>query len=188
MTDVSEAIKPKSDQLNAEDLLGTTITAQITKVEVKTGDQPISVWLTGHKRPWKPCKSMGRVMAFAWGRNSKDWEGKSVTLYCDPDVTWAGVKVGGIRISHLSDIPSTMDMSLTASRGKRKPYRVDKLQLAEQKPSAYPDAEFKEKLPAILETIASGKMTIEQAIARLEKTGKLTDAQKAQLQPNEEEF
>lgn len=189
MTDVSEAIKPKSDQLNAEDLLGTTITARIVKVEVKTGDQPISVWLSGHQRPWKPCKSMGRVMAVAWGRDSKAWIDKSVTLFCDPDVTWAGVKVGGIRISHLSGISHSIDMSLTASRGKRKPYRVDPLVVAE--PKAYPQAEFDEKLPTVLKTIKDGKMTAEQAIARLEKTGTLTEEMKAALvvsDNHEEEF
>ncbi|MFW0778595.1 MAG: hypothetical protein ACN2B6_12840, partial [Rickettsiales bacterium] len=126
---------------------------------------------------YKPCKSMIRVMITAWGDNGADWVGKSMTLYCDPEVMFGGVKVGGIRISHVSHIESAIGMSLTATRGKRKPYRVDPLVAAE--PAAYPSDVFAEKLPDMIGVMQSGKMTREQVIAHCEKTGKLSDEQKA---------
>ena len=181
--DVTDAIKPKSDQLNAEDLLGTTITAIIQAVEVGQGDQPISVWLVGYDRPWKPCKSMARVLAYAWGRDSRQWINKGVTLFCDPEVKWAGVKVGGIRVSHLTDIKSALDMSLAMSKGKRKSLRVEKLVIESPIAPAYPNEQFNEKLPAMLGAIESGKMTVEQVIAHCEKTGTLTSEQINQLTP-----
>lgn len=128
MTDVSHAIQPKSDQLNAEDLIGISLTAKIVSVEVKqTTDQPISVFLDAHKRPWKPCKSMARIMAAVWGRESSKWIGHSVTLYNDPTVIWAGVQVGGIRISHITGIDKPQVFNLSISKGKRKGYTIEPL-------------------------------------------------------------
>ena len=179
MHDVTEAIQPKSDQLNADDLIGSTLTSAIESVIVSQGDQPITIKLTGHARPWKPCKSMGRVLAMAWGKDSRVWVGRSVTLFCDPSVTWAGVSVGGIRVSHLSHIKHSIDMSLTASKGKRKPFKVDPLVIAEPKP--YPPKSFAEKLPAMRAALESGKMTPAAVIAQCEKTGTLTNEQKAAI-------
>ena len=34
----------------------------------------------------------------AWGNNENDWAGHVVELYVDPGVTWAGKRVGGIRL------------------------------------------------------------------------------------------
>jgi hypothetical protein len=126
--DVSHALQPKSDQLNADDLIASPMTYIIQQVDVReSGDQPISIWLQGFSRPYKPCKSMGRVLATAWGTDSSMWAGQGITLYCDPTVTWAGKAVGGIRISHLTGLQQPMQISLTASRGKRKPFTVQPL-------------------------------------------------------------
>lgn len=129
MTDVTLAIQPKSDQLNSDDLLHP-ITFIIQQVEVKQSiEQPISVWMQGYQRPWKPCKSMARILATAWGTDSRYWIGHGLTLFKDPTVTWAGSAVGGIRISHITGIDQPMQISLTTTRGKRKPYSVQPLNL-----------------------------------------------------------
>jgi hypothetical protein len=47
-----------------------------------------------------------------------------MTLYNDPNVMFAGEKVGGIRISHLSHIPKTLEMSLMASKKKKTVYKM----------------------------------------------------------------
>ena len=130
MTDISHAIQPKSDQLNSDDLIATPMTFIIQQVDVKqSGDQPISVWLQNFPRPWKPCKSMARVLATAWGTDSSVWAGQGLTLYRDPSVRWAGVEVGGIRVSHMTGLQQPLSLSLTASRGKRKPFTVQPLNL-----------------------------------------------------------
>ena len=67
---------------------------------------------------------MCRVMVTAWGADSKKYIGRSMTLYRDEKVKWAGMEVGGIRVSHMSDIDSAMTMALTVTRANKKPFTV----------------------------------------------------------------
>lgn len=128
MSDMTQVIVPKSDQMNADDLISGPVTIKITGVTIKSGEQPISIHYEGDNgKPYKACKSMCRVMVTAWGADSKRYTGRSMTLYRDPSVKWAGMEVGGIRISHMTDIDSALTMALTATKGSRKPYRVDVL-------------------------------------------------------------
>lgn len=180
--DIRAAAAPKSDQLNADDLVGASMNITVTAVKSGNKEQPIVVHYEGENgRPYKPCKSMIRVLMTAWGDNGKDWVGKTMTLFNDPTVKWAGIEVGGIRISHVSNITNSIAMSLTATRGKRKPYRVDPLVVTQPKPEHYPLITFNEKLPAMIDAITSGKMTVDQVIAHCEKTGTLTNEQKSRL-------
>ena len=39
-----------------------------------------------------------RAMQRLYGNKTKDWPGKSVTMYSDPDVKFGGKVVGGVRI------------------------------------------------------------------------------------------
>src|SRR4051812_19975879 len=123
MNDMRPVIVPKSDQINSDDLLAGPITITITKVDIRPGtEQPISVFYEGDNgKPWKPGKSMARVMVTCWGPDANNYIGRSVTLFCDTTVTWGGMAVGGIRISHLSHIDSAQTMALTATKGKKKP-------------------------------------------------------------------
>ena len=127
--DMKQAIVPKSDQLNADDLLSGPITVKITGVSVKGGqEQPVSISYEGDNgKPYKPCKSMCRVLVTAWGADSSLYVGRSLTLYCDPKVKWGGMEVGGIRISHMTNIEDTMTMALTVTRANKKPFIVNPL-------------------------------------------------------------
>lgn len=129
MSDMTPTIIAKSDQLNASDLVGGPITITITKVDVRdTKDQPVSVHYQGDDgKPFKPCKSMCRVMVAAWGADSKAYPGKRLTLFCDPSVKWAGLEIGGIRIKAMSDIDGPLLTSVTLAKGSKKPYRVEPL-------------------------------------------------------------
>lgn len=129
MNDMSSAIAPKSDQLNADDLISGPRTIVIRDVNIRaTPEQPVSIYFDGDDgKPWKPCKSMSRVLVAAWGPDAKRYVGRSATLYRDPKVKWGGLEVGGIRISHLSDIERDMILALTETRGKRAPYKVNVL-------------------------------------------------------------
>lgn len=178
-TNLRDTIVPKSDQLNADDLIAGPMTVKITGVKRGDSEQPVIVALDG-QRPYKPCKSMRRVLISAWGDDGSKWVGRSLTLYNDPDVKFGGVKVGGIRISHMSDIPSDLVMSLTATRGKRSEYKVTKLTRA-----MYPAADFAKNLAAWRDVIASGKMTSAQVIAKAEQRGTLTDQQRQQIMATE---
>jgi hypothetical protein len=63
----------------------------------------------------------------AWGSQSSAYIGRRVTLYRDPEVTFGRDKVGGIKVSHLSDIKGQLKVALTVTRGKRAPHIVDML-------------------------------------------------------------
>jgi hypothetical protein len=129
MNDMKPTITPKSDQLNADDLLSGPITIKISAVTVHGGqEQPVSISYDGDNgKPYKPCKSMCRVLVGAWGADSALYVGRSLTLYCDPKVKWGGMEVGGIRISHMSNIDSAMTMALTVTRANKKPFVVQPL-------------------------------------------------------------
>ena len=133
MTDLSKTIAPKSDQMNFDDFVsGESKTIKITKISGNSEpQQPISINYEGDKgKPYKPCLSMRRVLVNAWGADGISYVGKSLTLYGDPKVVFGGIAVGGIRISHLSDIPAPLTMALTASKSSRKPYTVQPLKAA----------------------------------------------------------
>ena len=135
MTDISTTIAPKSDQLNADDLIAGPRSITVTKVTAaeSTPEQPVSIFYEGDNgKPYKPCKSMRRLLVFAWGKDGQQYKGRRMTLFLDPEVKFGGIKVGGIRISHLSHIDGPLSLALTASKGKRAPYNVEPLR--ESKP------------------------------------------------------
>lgn len=131
MNDMRVAIVPKSDQLNADDLIAGPLTITIKNVSIRQStEQPVSIHFEGDNgKPYKPCKSMSRVMVHAWGPDANQYAGKSMTLYRDPSVKWGGVEIGGIRISHMSHIKGDETMALTATKGSRKLFTVKPLQV-----------------------------------------------------------
>lgn len=150
-TDMAPVIVPKSDQISADSLLTGPLTITITAVDIRPGtEQPVSIsYADDNGQPWKPCKSMSRVLVSAWGPDSKAYVGRSVTLYRDPKVKWGGMEVGGIRISHMSHISGDLVLALTATKGKRVGFTVKALkadpaprQAPQQRPA--PDAPPKE--------------------------------------------
>lgn len=123
---LAETIIPKSDQLNADDLLTGPIVVRIVGARVTREEQPVIIDVEG-RRPWKPCKTMRRVLVAAWGDDETAYVGRWVELYNDPDVTFGTDRTGGIRIGKLSDIPRTMNIPLTVKRGKKKIHTVEPL-------------------------------------------------------------
>lgn len=129
--DMREGLKSnKSDQLNADDLLLGPKTITITEItRGSTREQPYAFHYEGDDgRPWKPCLSMRRVMAKAWGTaEGADYIGRKVMLYNDETVTWAGRAVGGIRIKALSHISEPKTIAITDKRGSKKNVTVEVL-------------------------------------------------------------
>lgn len=122
--DLRDTVIPKSDQLNADDLLSGPMTVQIAAVSPGSKEQPVVIRIDG-MRPYKPNKSMRRVLLALWGEDGHVWVGRLLTLYRDPEVKYGGVKLGGIKISHMSDIDKPVEIMLTVTRGRREPHRVD---------------------------------------------------------------
>ena len=136
--DLTASIVPKSDQLNADDLMAGPVTVTIAKVSAGSAEQPVDVHLTEFPgRAFRPSKSMRRVMVAAWGVEASAYTGRRMTLYRDPTIRFGGMEVGGIRISHLSHIDKSFTLALTVTRGKRAPLTVEPLaDVAPTKPAA----------------------------------------------------
>lgn len=135
MNDMSGVIVPKSDQINADDFIAGPQTITIRDVQIRGGqEQPVSIFFNGSEKAFRPCKSMSRVLVHAWGADAKLYIGRSLTLYRDPTVKWGGLEVGGIRISHMSNIEGKLQMQLTATKGQRRPHVVMPL-LTQQRPA-----------------------------------------------------
>ena len=176
-----DTIAPKSDQLNADDLTGTTRVIRVTAVKRGSGkDQPVVIEYSGMDgRPYKPCKTVRRVLIAAWGEDGREWAGRSMKLYSDPEVKFGGVKVGGIRISQLSHMEKELKILLTSTRGKRDETRITRL-------PTYPDESFKKNKPLWVSAIKEGKLDIDTLIDKASNTGILTDEQILQLKKETE--
>lgn len=128
MTPLQEALAPRSDQLNADDLIAGPRTLKITAARIVEGDRGIKRITLNYEgdqgKPFKPCKTMGRAMVMVWGiTDEAQMVGKSITVFRDPDVDFGPDKgIGGIRISHMSHISGPKTVKLTVSQGKRKPF------------------------------------------------------------------
>lgn len=134
--DMNQVIQPKSDQINADDLIAGPMTVTIEAVNIDPrSEQPISISMAGMKKVFRPCKSMARVMVQAWGADASKYAGRSMTLYRDPKVKWGGLEVGGIRISHMTGLDAPLTMMLTQTQKQRAPYKVQPLQIQQQQAS-----------------------------------------------------
>lgn len=130
ITDLRGTIVPKSDQLNAEQLLGGDMTITVTDVRMGNDEQPVIIhYHNDNGRPFKPSKTVRKILIFAWGEDGRNWIGKSMTLFNDQSVRFGGMTVGGIRVSHLSDIDREIAISLTATKGKKAQHTIQVLQM-----------------------------------------------------------
>lgn len=129
--DLTETIAPRSDQINAEDLLTGPRTFTIHSVSAGNAEQPVNVHLVEIPgRPYKPSKTMRRVLVSVWGKESDVYAGRSLTLYRDPDVRFGKDAVGGIKISHMSHMDKPWKGALTSTRGKKAVHTVEPLKVA----------------------------------------------------------
>lgn len=162
MTDLSDTIAPKTDQLNADDLIAGPIKITITKVVKKDGDkqQPTWIYYQGDNgKPWKPCLGMRRILIEAWGTKGDDYVGRAAKLYRDKEVIYGGKKQGGIRISHLSHIDAPMETLVTIRKGFREPFTVHPLSVVAKKEITEADkaAAARKKADAIIAAIANAQ-------------------------------
>lgn len=167
MNTMLDTIIPKSDQLNADDLIGgKTITIAITGIDIKMDEQPVSIHFEGDGgKPYRPGKSMRRVLVNVWGPDANVYVGRRLTLYRDDGVKFGGMEVGGIRISHMSHLDKPMTMALTATKAQRRPFTVKPLAEKAQ-PAAPPGNEtFIERASReTQETASDPKLWIETVV------------------------
>lgn len=134
--DISDTLAPNSDQLDAVDLLGGPQTFTISEVARHNAEQPVQIKLAEFPRPWRPGKSMRRVLVACWGADASTYVGRRVTLFCDTSVKFGGQEVGGTRISALSHIDKPKKVPLLVTRGKSALFTVQPLPDEAPKPTA----------------------------------------------------
>ena len=126
--DLSTTIQPKSDQLNSDDLMTGPVTVTIESVTKGTAEQPVNIHLREYPgRPYRPSKSMRRVMVAAWGGPTAPYIGRRMTLYRNPEIKYGGEAVGGIEISHMSHVENPLVLAITATRGRKRKHTVQPL-------------------------------------------------------------
>lgn len=125
--DLTESIQPRSDQLNAEDMLSGPMTVTIREVRAGAAEQPFDFMLVETDRAYRPSKTMRRLIVAAWGPDANQYAGRRLTLYREPSITFGGQRVGGIRISHMSHIQKRVEEKFQTTRGKRETFVVNPL-------------------------------------------------------------
>ena len=170
MIDLASTVTPKSDQLNSDDLIAGPRTITITRVSANPGspEQPVAIYFQGDNgKPYKPCKSMRRVLITAWGADGSQYPGRSMTLYRDNGVMFGGQQVGGIRISHMSHIDRDITLALTVTKAKRAAFTVKKLSQTQPAPEAQtpePLADRVGKMVRVFEKLGVSAGLIERKI------------------------
>lgn len=125
LLDLSKAAEPRSDQQNYDDYIAGPRVVTIAAVKSGSAEQPVELHLVEYPgKPYKPGKSMVRVLMAAWGKDASQFVGRRMRLYGDPTIRFGKAEVGGIRISHLSHLPGPQRINLTVTRGKREPFQV----------------------------------------------------------------
>ncbi|NMC34809.1 MAG: hypothetical protein GYA36_20490 [Veillonellaceae bacterium] len=163
--DLTDTIQPKSDQLDAVDLVGGPRTFTIERLTAGNAEQPVNVHLREFPRPWRPSKSMRRVLVAAWGPDGAQYAGRRLRLFMDPTVMFGGIAVGGTRISHMSHIDKTLKVSLLIKRGKSEIYTVEPL--IEDVPAAPPQPSVEEIAAAGEEQLKAWWQTADEATQAL---------------------
>jgi hypothetical protein len=135
--DITATTMAKTDQINAVDLQGRTMTATITGVDVDPNrDQPVWISLKETKLYFRPNLTMRRVLKQVWSKETDEWIGRRITLFCDEHVNFGKDRTGGVRISHMSHIPESVTVPVIAKRGKVVSYTVKPLAVEAAKPAA----------------------------------------------------
>jgi len=132
MIDVSHTVKTKSDQLNADDLVGGDLMIQVEGVNV-TNDpqQPVHIYYYGCEgKPFKPCLTVRKILVALWGKDASQWANKWMNLYVDPTVSFGKQKnIGGIRVNAMSHIQTAATLTLAVRRGAKQEFRIQPINL-----------------------------------------------------------
>ena len=125
--DLSDTIHANSDQMDAVDLPQPR-TFTIDHVEPgPSKDQPVNVHLREFNRPWRPAKTVRRILVALWGADGAKYAGQRLTLFNDPAVMFGGIACGGIRVSHASGIDEPLKIALLVKRGKSELFTIQPL-------------------------------------------------------------
>lgn len=157
---LQKSIEANSDQLNAVDLVAAPRSIKITDVTQGSEQQPVNIHFEGDNgKPYRPSKGMRRILVAVWSFDTDKWVGQWMTLYYEPTVIYAGVEVGGIRISHMTGIKQATKFSLKVNKKKIVAHLVKPIILAKESQPVTTDATKQQQ-----ETLLQIKVAIENAV------------------------
>ncbi len=138
----------KGDYLTAAEFGGRQPTFTIVKAEpclmeeetdgVKKKKTKAAVSLLNVERPWILCKTTAMCLAAMFGDETKNWEGKRVTLYADPNVRVGREIVDGIRVLGSPDLEADKSVSIKLPRKKAFVHHLKRTQLQAPKSAVAP--------------------------------------------------
>ena len=132
--DISSTLAANSQQQNYDEYLTGPKTVTVAETKPGNKEQPLEIHLVEFPgKPFKPALTVRRLLAKAWGEETRPWVGRRMTIYGDPEVRYGGKAVGGLRVSHVSEISEPVEAYLTETRGKKKLHTL--LPLPDYKPS-----------------------------------------------------
>lgn len=126
--------EPRSDQLNADDFIAGPRSFTVASARAGTAEQKYDILFEGEDRVWRPPLTVLRLLVAGWTDDATIWPGRKVTLYRDPSIKFGRDAVGGIRVSHMSDLPNGQPLTenLTVTRGKRAGFTVQPMSRADE--------------------------------------------------------
>jgi hypothetical protein len=141
--DMTASTEARSDQINAADLASGPRTYTIEKVVAGKASHPFDFLLIESPgKAYRPNLGMRRVIVAGWGPKTEAYHGRRLTIFNEPSVIYAGAEIGGIRISHMSDLEDgkPLKTSLAISQKKKVPYIVQPLAATPATPASTPEA------------------------------------------------
>lgn len=140
MVDIRSTLISNSDQLDNVDLMsGPRDFTVVGAVMNESAEQPLSIRLAEYDRPWKPGKTVRRILDGIWGYETDDWSGRRIRLFRDETVAFGRQKTGGTRISHASHIDKPITLTLPISKGKFGEFTVQPLIESAPTPPVLPE-------------------------------------------------
>lgn len=185
--DITDALAPKSDQLDAIELVQprTFTIDNGSRLGNREGQTVLEIRLVDFPRVWRPSKGMLDVIVAIWGTNAAQWVGNSITLYNDREVTFGKEKTGGVRIQAMSgiDAPTKVEIRGPGRNARKINWNVQPIT---------PAVDMKSHLDAIQQAtnLDDLKAAFFAAPVTVQKTPQFIaakDARKAELIPTSEE-
>jgi len=133
---LQQALAPKSDQLNADDLIAANKIIVISGVNINLGsEQKIIINYQGDNgKPWKPSKGMGRVLTELLGGDPDKWVGETVELFRNKEIRFGKEKCGGIQIAGMSAVRNVTTLLITTAKGKKSSITIQPIATAGNQP------------------------------------------------------
>ena len=130
MNDIAPTLVGDSNQLSKSDLMDGPQTFTVSRVDINLSDKkrPTTIHLVeAPGKPYKPSLGMRKLIAKGWGKSSKAYIGRRLTLFHNPDVLWQGKREGGVEVCAMSDIETPFTIQVAVNAKQAKTVKVDAL-------------------------------------------------------------